>query len=78
DYDYDLLPLGFMNKYSQSAFEEEINVFAQNLFSGGEQFWFIVDTFAKIREKAKLIIDFYYQIDPQFTEEYFRALAYTP
>ncbi|MBE0647997.1 MAG: hypothetical protein IH596_09450 [Bacteroidales bacterium] len=78
DYDYDLLELGFINKYSQSALEEDINVFSQNLFSGGEQFWFIVDTFVKIREKARLTIDFYHQIDPQFTEEYFRALAYAP
>ncbi len=78
DYDYSLLSLGFLNKYSQSAFEEDVNVFAQNLFCGGEQFWFIVDTFDKIREKATLIIDFYHLIDPQFTEEYFRALAYTP
>ncbi|MFC2102740.1 hypothetical protein ACFLS7_07070 [Bacteroidota bacterium] len=77
DYDYDLLELGFLNKYSQSAFEEDINVFSQNLFSGGEQFWFIVDTFIKIREKARLTIDFYHRINPQFTEEYFRALAYT-
>ena len=78
DYDYDLLELGFLNKYSQSAMEEDINVFAQHLFSGGEQFWYIVDTFERIREKVILIINFYYQIDPQFTEEYFRALAYSP
>jgi len=77
DYDYTLVEDGFVNKYSQSAFEEDINVFSQNLFSGGEQFWFIVDTFYKIRDKARLTIDFYHQIDPQFTEEYFRALAYT-
>ncbi|MBL7137895.1 MAG: hypothetical protein ISS17_03880 [Bacteroidales bacterium] len=76
DYNYDLLAFGFLNKYSQSAFEEDINVFAQNLFSGGEQFWFIVDTFDRIREKARLVIDFYQQINPQFTEEYFRALPY--
>lgn len=76
DFNYDLLEVGFLNLYSQSAFEEDMNVIAQNLFSGGEQFWFIVDTFEKIRMKALLTIDFYHQIDPQFTEEYFRSLAY--
>ncbi len=76
DFDYNLLPNGFLNEYSQSAFEEDINVFSQNLFSGGEQFWSIVDTFDKIKEKTKLTIEFYHQIDPLFTEEYFRALAY--
>jgi len=77
DFDYSLLEIGFLNKYSQSALEEDINVFAQNLFNGGEQFWFIVDTFPKIREKATLTINFYHQINPQFTEEYFRTLAYS-
>ncbi|MBN1198294.1 MAG: hypothetical protein JXA23_03005 [Bacteroidales bacterium] len=77
DYDYSLLEIGFLNKYSQSDFEEDVNVVAQNLFCGGEQFWFIVDTFGKIREKTTLAIHFYHQIDPQFTEEYFRTLAYS-
>jgi len=76
DYDYTLLEVGFLNKYSQSAFEEDVNVFSQNLFSGGEQFWFIVDTFDRIRDKVQLTIGFYHEIDPQFTEEYFRSLAY--
>jgi len=76
DFDYSLLKIGFLNKYTQSGFEEDINVFAQNLFSGGEQFWYIVDTFDRIRAKAILTIEFYHLIDPQFTEEYFRSLAY--
>ncbi|MFH1160295.1 MAG: hypothetical protein V1733_05035 [bacterium] len=75
EYDYNLHQVGFLNKYSQSAFEEDINVFAQNIFSGGEQFWYIVDSFATIRKKTELIIRFYHRIDPIFTEEYFRALA---
>lgn len=77
EFDYTLLPNGFLNEYSQSAVEEDINVYAQNLFSGGEKFWSIVDTFPKVREKVTLMIGFYHQIDPQFTEEYFRTLAYT-
>lgn len=77
DFDYSLLKIGFLNKYAQSGFEEDINVFAQNIFSGGEQFWFIVDTFDRIRAKATLTIEFYRLIDPQFTEEYFRSLAYS-
>lgn len=76
DFDYALLELGFLNKYSQSDFEEDFNVFAQNLFCGGAQFWIIVDSFGKIREKTRQAIDFYHRIDPQFTEEYFRTLAY--
>ncbi len=76
-FDYNLLAIGFLNKYSQSAFEEDFNVFAQNLFSGGEQFWFIVDTFENINKKVELIIEFYHKINSNFTEEYFRSLAYS-
>jgi hypothetical protein len=50
-------------------------VFAQNIFSGGSQFWLIVDSFDPIRKKTELIIRFYQLIDPVFTEEYFRSLA---
>ena len=77
EFDYNLLAIGFLNKYSQSAFEEDINVFSQNLFSGGEQFWFIVDTFENIKKKTELIIEFYHTINSDFTEEYFRSLAYS-
>lgn len=75
EFDYDLVVNGFLNKYAQSAMEEDINVFAQNLFSGGDEFWFIVDSFAPIRQKTSVIIAFYHRIDSRFTEEYFRSLA---
>jgi hypothetical protein len=75
EFDANLHDLGFINKYSQSALEEDINVFAQNIFSGGSQFWLIVDSFDPIRKKTELIIRFYQLIDPVFTEEYFRSLA---
>lgn len=65
---------GFLNKYSQSSLEEDMNVFSQNLFSGGKAFWTIVDRYDKIKAKAALIIGFYHKIDPAFTEEYFRKL----
>jgi len=66
---------GFLNKYSQSSLEEDMNVFSQNLFSGGEAFWTIVDRYNKIKAKTMLIIGFYHKIDPVFTEEYFRHLT---
>ena len=71
----DLFKQGFLNKYGQSAFEEDFNVFSQNLFSGGEEFWNAVDSFPRIRKKTTLLIGFYHQIDPRFTEDYFRSLS---
>ncbi len=71
-FDPSLFDQGFLNKYSQSALEEDINVFAQNLFTGGSGFWSIADEYPRIRKKAGLLIAFYHRIDPVFTEDYFR------
>jgi len=73
--DPDLFELGFLTKYSESAIEEDINVFAQNLFTGGSEFWAAVDSYKKIRKKATLLIDFYHQINPALTESYFRKVS---
>ena len=72
EYDSILNEKGFLNKYSQSSLEEDMNVFAQNIFAGGPGFWKIVDHYDKIKAKALLIISFYHKIDPVFTEKYFR------
>jgi len=77
-FDSTLNEKGFLNKYSQSSLEEDMNVFSQNLFSGGEAFWTIVDRYDKIKAKTVLIIGFYHKIDPVFTEEYFRKLLSSP
>ena len=73
-FDANLNKLGFLNKYSQSSIEEDINVFSQNLFCGNKSFWEIVDKFDIIRAKTHLIIEFYNIINPVFTESYFRNL----
>jgi len=72
NFDPSLFERGFLTRYSESAIEEDINVFAQNLFTGGTSFWTIVDQNPRIRTKANLLISFYHHIDPVFTEDYFR------
>ncbi len=71
----ELYPSGFLTQYSQASVEEDINVFAQNLFSGEKSFWEIVERNPKIRRKAQLLIAFYQKIDPRFTESYFRRIS---
>jgi hypothetical protein len=66
---------GLLTKYSQSSIEEDINVFSQNLFTGTQAFWEIVDNNVRIRRKAQLLIGFYQKIDPRFNETYFRRLT---
>lgn len=72
DLDTVLCEKGFLTQYSQSGMENDINTFAQNLFSPSEGFWKLVDRYPLINKKVKLLIGFYSKIDPAFTEEYFR------
>lgn len=74
EFDPDLFESGFLSKYSQASLEEDINVFAQNIFNSSAKFWKIVDENERIRKKASLLIAFYHNIDPTFTEEYFRRI----
>lgn len=69
-----LFERGFLCRYSQASAEEDINVFAQYLFTGTRRFWAIVDRYPRLRQKADLLIHFYNSIEPQFTEAYFRTL----
>ena len=73
-FDPELFERGFLTRYSQASPEEDINVFAQNLFTGGISFWNIVDENIRIRKKANMLIRFYQSIDPTLTEEYFRDI----
>ncbi len=66
---------GFLTRYSQASLEEDVNVFAQNLFSGDTKFWAVVDQNTRIRRKSRLLIGFYQKIDPRFNENYFRHMA---
>lgn len=74
DIDTALCKKGFLTQYSLSGLENDINTFAQNMFSPSENFWQTVDQYPRIKKKVKLLIDFYNKIDNMFTEDYFRNL----
>jgi len=81
DYDDDLTykeehhQLGFLSAYGKTSIEEDFNTFAEALFSGEYRFWRIADQHPRVRKKARLAIAFYSELDPSFTEEFFRSLA---
>ena len=74
--DPEFIAQGFLSRYSTASLEEDINVFAQNLFTGGSEFWRLVDLNDSIREKTRILINFYHQLNPVFTESYFRSFYY--
>ena len=76
DIDPGLVGEGFLSEYSMASLEEDINVFAQNLFTGGREFWRLVELNDTIREKTRIIISFYHKVNPVFTESYFRSFYY--
>ncbi len=71
------LQFGFLNQYSTSSLENDFNEFAKNIFKSEMGFWNFVDTHNQIQQKVTLTIDFYNNLDPMFTENYFRGLSNT-
>jgi hypothetical protein len=74
--DPETIKQGFLSQYSTASLEEDINVFAQNLFTGNREFWKVFELNGTIREKARLLISFYHRINPLFTESFFRSFSY--
>ncbi|MDZ4795994.1 MAG: hypothetical protein SGI83_17065 [Bacteroidota bacterium] len=74
DLDTLLCKKGFLTQYSLSGLENDINTFAQNMFSPSENFWKIVDQYPRIKAKVKLLADFYNKVNPVFTDDYFKKL----
>lgn len=75
DLDTALCKKGFLTQYSLSGMENDINTFAQNIFSPSLGFWEIADRYPRINKKMKLFVAFYNKINPLFTEDYFRKLS---
>ena len=65
---------GLLTQYAGSGIENDVNTIAQNLFVPDRDFWSYVDRFPRIRKKVTLLISFYNQFDPVYTETYFRKM----
>lgn len=63
---------GFLTEYSLSSLENDINTYAQNIFCPSGDFWAASEKYPRVRKKVMLMIDFYRNIHPSLTEEYFR------
>ncbi len=72
DLDFRLYESGFLNEYSLAGLEEDFNEIAENLFMGMPAFWSAVDHYPALAKKVDVMIAFYHELDPMFTEDYFR------
>ncbi len=67
--------LGFLAQYATASVEEDFNMMAEGMFGGDPRFWRAVDKFPRIRKKFDLILKFYQNLSPEFTEKKLRSYA---
>lgn len=62
---------GFLNKYSISDIEEDINTYSEWIFSEPEKFQLYMNTYPQISKKFEVWLQFYHSINPHFTKSFF-------
>lgn len=67
---------GFLSEYSSAAFEEDFNIFAENLFSCNQDFWIAVNKYDRLKKKYALMVNFYTAIHKGMDGKYFQNLYY--
>ena len=72
-FDSVLCAKGYLCRYSLSNWENDFNMYAENIFAGGKAFWKIVDRYPKVQAKVKLIVDFYTKLWGGYNEVFFRV-----
>ncbi len=68
--------IGFINQYATSSLENDFNSFAKNLFMPNPGFDNVLKNYYRLRNKRKLIIQFYQKLDQQFNEVFFNQILY--
>ncbi len=74
-FDSVLCEKGYLSPYSLSNWENDFNMYAENLFAGGADFWKIVDKYPSVKAKLNLVLALYKKVWGGFSENYFRFLA---
>ncbi len=74
-FDTVLCEQGYLTPYSLSNFENDFNIYAENMFAGGKEFWRLVDKYPKVMAKMKLTSLFYQRVWSGYSEFIFRGLS---
>ncbi len=74
DLDTALCAAGFLTQYAYSGIENDINTIAQNLFRPSPGFWNIVNSYPRIKEKVRLLVQFYGRISTVFNQRFFMKM----
>lgn len=68
-----LLEKGFLSQYGCSTLENDFNGLTIRLFAGDASLWALAEQYPRIRAKLQLALSFYQQLDPSFTETFFKT-----
>lgn len=68
------LQIGLLNQYAGASIEEDLNVFAETLFTDKKIFT-LAKIYPRIGKKLKLLIRFYRRIHTDFTKAYFSKMT---
>lgn len=74
-YDSVLCEKGYLSPYSLSNWENDFNMYAENIFAGGKVFWQLVEKYPAVKKKTELITGYYHSLNGVFTYNYFRLLG---
>lgn len=74
DIDTALCRVGFLTQYAYSDMENDINTIAQNLFKPSPGFWNVVNEYPRIREKVRILMNFYNRLSRKFTPGFFMKM----
>lgn len=72
-YEAALLEKGFLSQYGCSTLENDFNGLTIRLFAGDTSLWAVAEQYPRIRTKLQLALSFYQQLDPSFTETFFKS-----
>jgi hypothetical protein len=62
----DLLRLGFLSSYGETNMENDVNTYAELLFTDPEKLKMLANRYTAIKAKYQMAIQFYKSLDPQF------------
>lgn len=75
DFDTSLCAKGYLSPYSLSNWENDFNMYAENIFAGGKRFWELTERYPLVKQKMQLVVDFYHKLWPGYTVFFFRTAA---
>jgi hypothetical protein len=71
EFDASLHEKGFLHEYATTDMENDLNSFAEHMFSGTKEFYAVCENYPKLKKKFKLAVEFYSKLDPAMNEEFF-------